>query len=198
MKSLLSIPYLYDIAQFMMRGRQFNSRLAKEHIRAKEGDRILDIGCGTCSILDSLPTVSYVGLDLSRPYIEAARKRYGSRGTFHTMELTTSNANQFGLFDLILAIGVVHHLYNPSATHLFQLARQALRPGGRIITLDGVYTDTQSWIVKRLLSADRGKFVRTEEEYLTLAKFIFPQVQVRLREDYFRIPYTTMIMECSA
>ena len=50
---------------------------------------------------------------------------------------------------------------------------------------------------KRLLKSDRGKHVRTESEYLALARGAFRQVETFVSADLFRIPYTTLIMECT-
>ena len=40
---------------------------------------ILDIGCGTGKILESLPAVDYYGYDISKKYINYAKKKYKSR-----------------------------------------------------------------------------------------------------------------------
>ena len=208
MRSLLSVPKLYDLAQFVMRGTKYRSRLTSQFIRASSGSRILDIGCGTGTILDSLPEVEYVGLDMSAAYVAAARKRYGtkengaprhrSQCTFHCLELTDKTVDPLGKFDIVLAMGVVHHLDDASAMNLFAYSRQALREGGRMITLDGVYTENQSRIVKSLLRADRGKFVRDESAYRSLCSGSFTSVQTTIAHDLFRIPYTCLIMECFA
>ena len=56
-------------------------------------------------------------------------------------------------FDIVLALGVLHHLDDDEALTLFQIARDAMKPGGRLVTIDGVWTDDQSHIAKYLLSA---------------------------------------------
>ena len=208
MRSLLSVPKLYDLAQFVMRGTKYRSRLTSQFIRASSGSRILDIGCGTGTILDSLPEVEYVGLDMSAAYVAAARKRYGtkengaprhrSQCAFHCLELTDKTVDPLGKFDIVLAMGVVHHLDDASAMNLFAYSRQALREGGRMLTLDGVYTENQSRIVKSLLRADRGKYVREESAYRSLCSGSFTSVQTTIAHDLFRIPYTCLIMECFA
>ena len=68
-------------------------------------------------------------------------------------------------FDIVLALGVLHHLDDNEALTLFQIAHDAMKPGGRLVTIDGVWTDDQSHIVKYLLSRDRGRFVRSEAGY---------------------------------
>lgn len=170
-------------------------------MRVVPGGRVLDIGCGTARLLESIPAsvppVRYVGFDMSKTYLAAARRRYGSRGEFHCLELTPQTVADFGPFDCVLAMGVVHHLDDASARNLFAVAHHVLRPGARLITLDGVFTDDQSWLVRHLLKADRGRYVRTESAYRSLASSAFGHVETDVSHDLFRIPYTTLVMECS-
>jgi len=196
-KSLLAVPFLYDFSQFVMRGTRYRRALAKRHLRCQPGDRVLDIGCGTGAMLNCLPQVDYVGFDMSPAYIDACRRHFGARGQFHCLELTPKTVGDFGQFDIVLAIGLVHHLDDACARNLFSLAQQALRPGGRLVTLDGVFTAQQSWVVKKLLESDRGRFVRDEPGYRSLASHVFRDVQAFVDTDLFRIPYTTLIMECA-
>ncbi|OQW90969.1 MAG: hypothetical protein BWK78_05800, partial [Thiotrichaceae bacterium IS1] len=83
------------------------------------------------------------------------------------------------------------------ALQLFRLAQSALKPEGRLITLDGVYTNDQSRLARWIISKDRGQFVRTEEGYSLLARQVFSNNQIVIRHDLLWIPYTHIIMECS-
>jgi len=176
------------------RGRQV---YVQEHIRPKAGDRILDIGCGPADILEALPEVEYHGFDLSPDYIESARKRFGRRGQFHVEAVSADLVKKYAGFDLVLATGVLHHLTDAEATDLFQVARTALKPGGRLVTLDGCFVDAQSAIARHLLRRDRGQFVRPQPEYLRLASKVFSKVESHLTHNLLRIPYTHIIMKCS-
>ena len=58
-------------------------RFVERHVRPRESDVILDIGCGTADIPEYLPaSTRYVGMDMSESYVAAARRRWGTRGTF--------------------------------------------------------------------------------------------------------------------
>jgi hypothetical protein len=73
--------------------------------------RILDLGCGTAEILGALPTdITYVGYDMSPEYIAAAQNRFAGRGTFHCRLLEQAEVAALEPFDLVLGIGVLHHL----------------------------------------------------------------------------------------
>lgn len=196
MKSALAFPLAYDIAQFVIRGPQFNSLFASRFIRPSPGSRILDIGCGTATIFESLPGVQYVGFDMSNAYVRACRKRYGSKGKFYCKTVSEESLDDLGDFDAVLAIGVIHHLDDAEASSLFRIAHAALRTGGRLITLDGVFVDDQTRLEKWLLENDRGRFVRREADYLALAQSCFPCVTATISHSLFRIPYTNVVLEC--
>jgi len=171
---------------------------AQHMVRAYAGARVLDIGCGPANVLAHLVDVDYTGLDISAEYIEFAKRRYGSRGRFWCSDVALAGIRgEQGTFDIVLATGVVHHLDNTTAAKLFELARQALRPGGRMIALDGCYVAGQSRVARWLLNRDRGKFVREPSEYVRLASASFSKVETCIKHDLIRIPYTHLIMRCS-
>jgi SAM-dependent methyltransferase len=103
-----------------------------------------------------------------------------------------------GSFDVVLALGILHHLDDGEALDLFYLSRQSLKPNGRLYTLDGCYVPDQSRWVRWFLNHDRGKNIRTPEAYVLLAKQAFSNVSTHVREDIFRIPYTALILECKS
>jgi len=199
-RRLLASAWVYRTAQALVRGDASYERIAEDHLRAKPGDRVLDIGCGPAEILGHLPDVEYVGLDASPQYIDWARKRHGMRGRFLCQTLDNAELEELGAgsFDLVLAYGLVHHLDDTEARAFFALARSALRPTGRLVTIDGCYVPEQSGFVRGLLERDRGRHVRTAEAYQDLAHSSFGTVDAQIRHDLFRMPYTLIVIECSA
>jgi len=199
MRTILTLPRIYNLFSRIVGG---NARAVyvEKYIRPKEGDRILDIGCGTAVILSYLPVVEYVGLDMNQAYINYAKKRFSNKGTFLTGRICKEMISEFSLhdFDNVLATGVLHHLSDNEAMQLFEVASSALKPGGRLITFDGGYVKGQSWLATLILSRDRGRYVRTRDEYLSLASRSFKDIQVSIHHDLIRIPYTHIIMECTA
>jgi SAM-dependent methyltransferase len=197
LSALLSLPAGYRIFQRMVGGESSRKTYLTEYARPAAGDKILDIGCGPADILNHVRDVNYTGLDISPEYICAAKKRFGSKGRFFCNDVgLAAIENEQRTFDLVLAVGVIHHLDDLRAARLFDLARVALRPGGRLVTYDGCYVPQQSQMARWLLAKDRGKFVRTREEYLRLALARFSKVESEVRHDLLRIPYTHLIMSC--
>jgi len=143
-----------------------------------------------------MPRVEYIGFDVSERLIKRARRVYGDRGQFYCKDLNDKSCRELGEFDIVIATGVVHHLDDDEALRLFELSRSVLRPGGRLVTLDGCYTETQSRVARRILSMDRGRFVRTEAEYRRLASQQFGHVESTVYDKLLRIPSSIVIMEC--
>lgn len=196
-REVLGVPSVYRAFDRIVGGERYRRTLADNYIRAVEGDRVFDIGCGPATILDYLPQVQYLGFDLNEKYIIDARNRFGHRGTFLCNELEAVAAEKAGNFDIALALGVLHHLVERDAIQLFHLAKRVLTPSGRLITIDGCYLTEQSRFVRYLLANDRGQHVRWQQGYLDLARGAFQNVQVSICNNLLRIPYTHIILECS-
>jgi SAM-dependent methyltransferase len=198
LRRVLALPKMYSLFADVV-GGDSRRKYVEQYIRPFPGARILDIGCGPADLLDYLPpSVQYTGFDASADYIDAARKRFGARGSFFCERVNEQVIERIGQFDIAIATGVLHHLDDADAVSLFRIARHALVPGGRLVTLDGCYTDSQSRMARYIISKDRGEHVRADGAYETLARQVFPLVDVSVRHDLMRIPYTHVIMQCAA
>ena len=132
LKSLLDQPVIYKLFSALVGAQYSISTLVNQYVRPAAGDRILDIGCGPGKILDHLPQVDYFGFDFSPSYIESATRRYGHRGQFFCQRVSEAQVflEQPESFDIVLAIGVLHHLDDAEAMQLFEIARRALKKDG--------------------------------------------------------------------
>lgn len=195
-RSILGVPQAYQLYWTLIGGPARSRILVEQYIQPRPGDRILEIGCGPGTIVPYLPQSEYVGFDANRYYIERARRRF-PQARFVCERVSAYSLPEETQFDLVLALGIVHHLDDEEALQLFQIAREALRPGGKLVTLDGVWTKGQSAVTRYLLSRDRGQFVRSEEGYTQIAGRVFDKVRSSIRHDLLRIPYTHIILECA-
>jgi len=193
-----SLPAVYRAAQSAVGAAHVRRELVTSYLRPRSGDKLLDIGCGTGDLLTELPDVTYVGFDLSSAYVAAARRRFGGRGRFFTGSVDTVEPRDLGQFDLVLTLGVLHHLNDTQAKRTLALARGVLRKGGRLVTIDPVLSRDQSRIARFLVSRDRGRNVRSPNEYLDLAQTVFPWVESHQRHDLLRMPYSHAILDCLA
>jgi len=194
-RSVLAAPQAYQLWWNAVGGPGWARTLVSQYIRPGVGLRILEIGCGPGTIVSYLPDSEYLGFDLSSSYIELAKKRY-PRAKFMCERVSAFSLAERGSFDLVLALGIVHHLDDTEAGQLFRIAYDALRPGAKLVTVDGVWADGQSAVARWLLARDRGEHVRSEPEYLSIASQVFGNVKPSVRHDLLRIPYSHLILEC--
>jgi SAM-dependent methyltransferase len=196
-RSFLSSSTCFNAFNWIVGSKRCRSFYTDRYIRPKPGDRVLDLGCGTCEIAEHLPDVKYTGFDTEPRYIEAARAKLGSSTSLILGDPLRDQSIHSGSYDIVLMLGVLHHIDDQTAVQFLALAKRALRPGGRLITLDGVFTSGQSPIVRMILKLDRGQHVRSVEGYRCLSSGIFSSVQTFIHDDMLRIPYTHIVMVCS-
>jgi hypothetical protein len=86
--------------------------------------------------------------------------------------------------------GVLHHIADDELSGTLANVRDVLNCDGVLFTLDGCYRDGQSRIAKWLLDNDRGEFVRNRDGYDQVLSGAFEKVDLAIRDDYSRVPYT--------
>ncbi|MCC6353829.1 MAG: class I SAM-dependent methyltransferase [Verrucomicrobiae bacterium] len=172
-------------------------RVVDTHVRPRRGERLLDMGCGTGDFIDYFEGVEYVGFDVNPDYVATARRRHGKKGAFLCGSVAERAWPFDAEFDIVTAMGVVHHLADDDAVCLFRLAARALKPGGRLITQDGCFVPGQPWLARKIVSMDRGRFVRGPDAYRRLAEEAFSEVATRVYHDLIRIPFTHLVMTAS-
>jgi SAM-dependent methyltransferase len=197
MRAVFSNPIIYSAFQRLMGAHSFRIKFVEEFVRPFPGCSILDIGCGPADILDYLPDdVNYWGFDISDTYIARAKKRFGQRGKFCSKVLTHQDLEKIPQVDIVMALAVLHHLDDKSAKDVLCLAKQALKTGGRLVTFDACLDPSQNPIARFLVKSDRGKNVRSREEYSAIAAEVYDSWRVEVRQRIW-IPYTHCFMECT-
>jgi SAM-dependent methyltransferase len=194
-RNLLRISAAYSAFRALAAGNGAQ-RFVNEVLHPREGERILDIGCGPGDVLAYMPPVDYVGFDSSAAYIETARRKWSDRASFIHGCVAEASLAALPKFDTVLALGIVHHLDDDEARRMFSLARSALAEGGRLVTIDPCFVDRQSWLRKTAIRCDRGRYVRRRDAYVALAGEQFGDVREQVFTDLIRLPYTHLVMEC--
>jgi SAM-dependent methyltransferase len=193
---LLKYARVYRSFQNLISRRDSRARIASEFIVARPGERILDIGCADCAILNYLPDVEYTGLDHNPRYIKRAEQQFGNRGRFVLGDASMSGASIEGRFDKILILSALHHLSDEQCRETLEFARNHLTPTGSLISIDPVLIENQNPIARWLARNDRGRFVRDVQGYirvLTSAQFV---CEYRVVSDLLIVPYTNLIVTC--
>lgn len=189
----LSHPKLYETVQRVMGADQRRRHFADLFVRARPGDRVLDIGCGPAQLRAYLPDVEYIGWEPNAAYVEKARNTYGDRGSFNVGLFGPEQAATLEPVDIAIVSAVLHHMSDAQANELFVLLRQVLKPGGRVVTLDNVFIERQNPIARLLIGMDRGRHVRSPDGYQALASDVFTGVNGTVVPQAFP-PYTYFYM----
>jgi len=197
-RRILKIPWIYRFFQEVIGGDALRRRFINEYVRARKGDKVVDIGCGPAQYLLWLPSVEYIGIDTDETYINAARKKYGGRGVFLVgSSETLFDDHRFLNADTVICSGVLHHLDDEEVVRLLKFAHKILKTGGRLVSIDSCWVRNQGILAKWIMSKDRGGNIRTEEHYRELAERVFPSVKTTINLTPMRIPTTCVIMECA-
>ena len=197
LRQLLAVAALYDLLQIAMGSNRSHRRFVTEYLRPAPNDRLLDLGCGPGRILRALPAgVRYLGIDLSPDYIAAAEEAWGDRGEFRCADVRDVDVPA-GAFDLVMTMGVLHHLDDASCERMLSTAAGALRPGGRFVAIEPARETEQPAIARWLIDRDRGDHVRSTAGYAALAALVFPTVGSTTRHDLLRVPYTHALLGAS-
>jgi len=197
----LALPWVYDAWQRLVGAYAWRDRVLQRFVSPviPQHGKLIDIGCGTAEAVLSLPRgVEYIGFDRNPAYIHKAQKRFGHlNATFHLEELSLDFPMNGSPADVVLALGLVHHLDDMQTLELFRLAKKLLGPGGFLLIVEPVYDPQQSWLARYVVSKDRGTAVRTEIGYKELALQVCSRVEVFIDKNPLRIPFTGMVMKCS-
>ena len=194
----LEISGVYAKLMGFLLGTSTYPTLVDEFIKPTPGCSVLDVGCGPAAILEFLQDVKYIGLDHNPNYIATATKKYGSKGTFICAGVDQLNDYGLTTFDRIIILGVMHHLDDAQLTQLMMSLKGRLNVGGVLITFDVAFEDKQKFVAKLLAKNDRGKYVRTKEQYLKFIEVAFNVEQADLRHDLLRVPYTHLLTRSTA
>jgi SAM-dependent methyltransferase len=193
----LKVPSLYNVFSAVVGGNELRRRIIQSHIRAKPGDKVIDIGCGPARVLQSLPAVKYFGLDINPDYIAFARRTYGDKGTFVVGDTRSLRGDsRFKDADIVIAVGVLHHLDDEEAADCIRFAYDALKRGGRLVCYDACWIPNQGVVSRYIMSHDRGRNIRTEQQCRQLAAKVFSNVHTWIDTKPLRIPYVTIVLEC--
>ena len=184
---ILESPAVYRFSQLLLApGAQTQLGRRYRKIFHDSTGTILDVGCGP-NLTTPLPTKGVmVGLDQNPAYV----KQYaGSVENNPDLRLLgpdrkvvgyvgSADALPFGdgVFDEARSIGLLHHLTPAQASRAVSEMCRCTRRGGRIVIFDAVlprhpFLRPLAWALRK---ADRGEWMRTEEELVGLVEAAWP------------------------
>ncbi len=103
--------------------------------------RVLDLGTGTGTtslrILEAIPEAKVVGLDVSHEMLDRARQRLRAHKRRVQLRAANISAPEIdGLYDAIVSVLAIHHLWADEKRHLFSRLWEHLSPGGILVVAD--------------------------------------------------------------
>jgi ubiquinone/menaquinone biosynthesis C-methylase UbiE len=192
---ILSFFLFYRLTQRIMSGVTFRNSFVKNFIKNKD-NYILDIGCGTADILESIPNNHYYGFDISKNYINYAKNKFlNNNYHFFTEKFNQKAIKKLPKFDFVILFGILHHLSNIEINDLFFNVKKVLKKSGVILIVDPVLIKKQNFISKLLIKLDRGKNIKNFNEYNETLKKHFKKITYKITHQKF-IPYTWYSASC--
>ena len=118
---------------------RWSARLAPlfvEFARVRDGDRVLDVGCGTGSLVQAVADIArrsqIAGMDSAQPFIDYCRSRFSDRRITFDCGSALALPYSDGFFDCSLSLLVFQHLPQPEKAAMEM--RRVTRTGGTVAT----------------------------------------------------------------
>lgn len=123
------------------------TRRLEENGRAESDIVFADVGCGTGRLLgevaSNFPTMQRHAIDLSSPYLNAARRNAGPSGTIYTLAPAERLPFADGSVDILASVYLFHELPPKVRRQVAAEFARVLKPGGLYVQADSIqYGDT--------------------------------------------------------
>lgn len=178
----------------------------RSNFRDLHKSKVLSLGCGTGNfeIMLSPLVKEIVGIDFSSVAIQKAQQRAQEKG-LQNIEFLVGDALKMEAagksFDVVLALGFFHHLNDLEIMQVLNKYREALNPGGLLISIDPSkdrFVNRFKWI----FSHKYEKYHSPKEREMDLHSFLeafsaagFEQTAVEFI-DFFMIPVGWVFPAC--
>jgi cyclopropane-fatty-acyl-phospholipid synthase len=133
-----SCAFFAEGAQTLEEAQEEKLETVARKLALKEGDRVLDVGCGWGSFPLLAATrhgARVVGITLSPPQAEKARQRAEAAGVADQVEIRVMDYRDLAgeRFDAIASIGMVEHVGEEQIDVYARTLASLLEPGGRLL-----------------------------------------------------------------
>lgn len=141
-------------------------------LRIRDGDRLLDIGCGWGALLIHAAAehgADALGITLSEQQAELARERIREAGLTDRcrVEVRDYRTLETGAFDRVASVGMFEHVGRARAPEYFETIHRILRPGGSYLHHAITANPTVEWDTGQTLS---DRFVFPDHELIAIGE----------------------------
>lgn len=159
------VDYSKIAADFTRKRLKLTPDLLKLRQLVTEGDRILDLGCGSGRLVEVFSglEISYLGVDNCAEFIEIAGLSYGTEN-YKLIESMTSLPFADNSFDKIFCMATIHHLPGPEMQlkALQEMARVLAKGGKLILTAWDILNNPK---IRPLIDQQNHLFENGESEF---------------------------------
>jgi ubiquinone/menaquinone biosynthesis C-methylase UbiE len=167
----------YDVMAKLL-GADAARALFVEQAACRAGERVLEIGCGTGSLLllvkKAQPTADVVGLDPDPNALAIARRKARRAGVELSLDQGFADALPYpdASFDRVLSSFMFHHLSRDVKEKTLREVRRVLKPGGRFHMVDFAPSGSSGkrGFTAHLIHADRHLKDNAEERVLAFLR----------------------------
>ena len=188
---VLSNRYFYTCYQYCVGGTQYRDRVIKQALNIMKPCSVLDLGCGPGPTFRVLPPeIKFHGIDLSADYLKLAQKKRPSANLI-LGDVTAGDWHKEvhgEEFNLVLAMGLFHHLSDHQMERLISNLSLLLLPGSTIFSVDPTIKSDTSKMATWFANNDRGKYVRSPEKLLSFFDYKNFSTEIKVQESQFNIP----------
>ena len=195
MKRILNQAIVYNFYQNLIGSRRYLRLYSENFIQAKDGQKILDIACGTGNIIEFLPkNIDYTGVDYSLKYIEFCKKKFPQfsficANSFEDMGLDMK-------YDIIICEALISNGSDYQVMKLFESIKRFSTKSTKILISEMNYTLETPFVEKKLYLSERGSYLRYRDEYINLISEYFNIKKYTIVEKPYYIPYQKIVFEC--
>lgn len=188
-------PFFDLLLEMVGLGRVLATRVL-ERADIQDGERVLDVGCGTATLLiaakTGAPGTQMVGVDMDERVLQIARKKIAQ----HQVEVEVVQAGAEHLpfppasFDVVTSTLVFHHLPTEIKHQAMQEIYRVLTPDGRFLLADfgrpeGFILST-FFALGTLVQADEARYIQDNKEgklprFLKEVGFVVQEILPRYR-----------------
>jgi SAM-dependent methyltransferase len=193
---ILRLPVCYTLLQVSVGAESFRNRYLNGLVKEQgHSSQFLDLGCGpgvNRKIIGQ--SQEYVGIDLSESYIRKAKKTYQNDAnttfiqadlvedtTFYS-EITSAHTT------VALAFALWHHLSDEQVGQVLHNLYHSTEGELTISSIDPIVTQDSSPFAVWLAKNDRGPYLRSEQDFLTLYSVHGFDAETEIHRNQMRIP----------